>query len=303
MACKYTKFCALYYITTLFFSVLSVVLALLQTIGTFLSYRATQSTSSAPQPSKKRNSVTTFGDVFLVGVLLIFILGAFLFPYQTPISLTTPPPLGDKAKADMLYQTSILARKADWTNTFTDPARSRITNGWTFYSQPQLGCQLLDGGLVARAEKLGAIADCYATNMNESDFAYQISIPLQTGFLEKGIIFRAAGPNSSGELYRFGVNLNRQTFQFLVQVSTTHQFNPVCNRAQLTECYNPAIRIHDRNSLTVIAQHSDFYFYINDTFVGQFTDTTRSRGIIGVFSYDRFSPSTARFENAQLWVL
>ncbi len=287
------------YIITIVLTILSLLLTLLQTFFTIASYINQGGSSAAPQAQALNKRKPPLVDAGLVIVLAIGLVFSFFYPYQTPFTLNSLPPVGDKTKADDLYTNIIKGRTSDWKDTFDDAAHSRKDNGWTIYDQSTLGCQLTGGNLIARADKSGAVATCDETATRWSNFAYQIHIVGLDGNWG-GIVFRSTKYDPTGPLYRFGINPTRQTFQELIQGNTS-QKRAECNSVHLTECYSPFINQNGDNTLAVIAQNNDFYFYINGHFVDWITDGTNASGLLGAYSYNDNTNCTTTFDNAQVW--
>ena len=58
-----------------------------------------------------------------------------------------------------------------------------------------------------------------------------------------------------------------------------------------------------KNTLTVIAQGSQIYFYINQKFLTRIQDSTYASGYLGVAASDSTAPAEVVYTNAQIWIL
>ncbi len=57
------------------------------------------------------------------------------------------------------------------------------------------------------------------------------------------------------------------------------------------------------NDMTVIADKSSLYLYVNQQLVTAVTDTTLSAGQIGVAALDYSTPTEVEFSSVQVWKL
>ncbi len=57
------------------------------------------------------------------------------------------------------------------------------------------------------------------------------------------------------------------------------------------------------NSITLVAQGSNFYLYINGQFVDHTNDTNFTSGEVGVAGGDDTNPTDVSFRNAEVWIL
>jgi len=61
--------------------------------------------------------------------------------------------------------------------------------------------------------------------------------------------------------------------------------------------------LNQPNTLTLVAQGNNLYFYINNQFTDTASDGTFTSGSIGVFGEDSSNPTDVAFANAKVWQL
>ena len=110
-----------------------------------------------------------------------------------------------------------------------------------------------------------------------------------------GIVFR--GDSANYKFYRFYINQKGSYCIDLAQ-DINHVKSIACN---LSSVINSGL--NQTNLLTVIAQGSNIYLYINKQYVASLSDKTYSSGKIGVFVGDETNATDVAFNNAQLWIL
>jgi hypothetical protein len=183
------------------------------------------------------------------------------------------------------------------TPTLNDPlVNNSLGSQWEEIPTVTQGgtCAFIDGAYHATQAHSDEFFRCAARHTDYSNFAYQVEATIQTGD-EAGIIFRFdralltfySFHISTDGAYRLDVD-NRQGFVRTLSSGTS-----------------TAIKIghNQTNLLTVVAQGPHLSLFVNKQYVTSVTDSTYSRGSIGVMAQDDFSATNVAFNNAEVWVL
>jgi hypothetical protein len=103
-----------------------------------------------------------------------------------------------------------------------------------------------------------------------------------------GLLFRLNGIGDPGYLFRLFERVNEYDIQYVD--------NGLVELKHLT--LSPAISKGRFNKITVIARGTEFYFYINDTFVEHISDNQRTRGSVGLrMAVDKGTEHVFEFDN------
>lgn len=166
--------------------------------------------------------------------------------------------------------------------SFSDSLAAQSPRSWDSTST----CAF-SGGKYVISTPAGHFQPCYAVGTNLCNLAYQVQMTTLGGD-GGGLIFRNA--NNNGYRLRVGPD---GTYD-LVNASYT-----------VTGGSSKAIHqgINATNRLTIIAQGSKIYLYINSQYVTSATDTAASCGAIGLMAVGFGSAGKAAFSNAEVWLL
>ncbi len=167
-------------------------------------------------------------------------------------------------------------------------------NKWTEGTASAKSACVFTGGTYHVIEsQLGFLQPCFAEATDFNNFAYQVQMNITKGS-EGGMLFRAN--NARGQYYLF-------------RIDTQGTYNlEVYNNGQLTTLSSGhtlaiTLGLKQTNQVAVIANHTNFYLYINQQYVATVTDTTFSSGQIGVAALDYSTPTEVEFSNVQVWKL
>ncbi len=176
-----------------------------------------------------------------------------------------------------------------------DPLTGNDANNW---DENQAvgggGCAFSGGAYHATMPQKGFYFACFSESATYTNFAYQVRLKIITGD-DGGIVFR--GNSVSYKFYRFYINQKGSYCIDLAQ-DINHVKSFFCNASSVINT-----GLNQTNLLTVIAQGSNIYMYINKQYVASLSDNTYSSGKIGVFVGDETNATDVAFNNAQLWIL
>jgi hypothetical protein len=156
-------------------------------------------------------------------------------------------------------------------------------------------CNFTDGAYHVLAPSQGS-STCISKRSDFSNFAFQVQMTIVKGDVG-GIIFRAHSADL--KLYALGISLNGS-------FSLQRNSGPSPFDVQLLfASFSTAILRgpNQLNVVTVIAQGSNLYLYINGQPVAKVSDDTYSSGEIGVFATDFLNSTDVIFSKAQVWKL
>jgi hypothetical protein len=113
---------------------------------------------------------------------------------------------------------------------------------------------------------------------------------------EGGVIFRAN--NSSSAFYLFRISQSG-AYDLYVYVDSqgSHARRLLSGSSTIINTGNQA------NTITVIADNSNLYFYVNQQYLDGKTDTNYSSGQIGLFGESDTNSTDVAFSNLKVWTL
>jgi len=175
-----------------------------------------------------------------------------------------------------------------------DPLTGNDANSW---DENQAvgggGCAFSGGAYHATMPQKGFYFACFSQAATYTNFALQVQLKFVSGD-DGGIVFR--GDSASYKFYRFYINQKGSYCIDLAQ-DINHVKSFFCNASSVI-----TTGLNQTNLLTVIAQGSNIYMYINKQYVASLSDKTYSSGKIGVFVGDETNATDVAFNNAQLWI-
>jgi hypothetical protein len=156
------------------------------------------------------------------------------------------------------------------------------------------GCAFSNGALLASVSQQNFYVPCFAHATNFSNFAFEVQADIIKGD-EAGLIFRAS--DASSKFYVFRISRDGTYALYISQDEK--------NSVPLAEDSSAAIKtgLGQTNTLTVIAQSSNIYMYINQQFVGNANDSTYTSGEIGVFAGVHTNATEAAFSNVRVFAV
>lgn len=196
------------------------------------------------------------------------------------------------------YQ-NIYTQATRGTPTLDDPLNAPLLASlWdiTLGSHADGACAFTGGAYHSTIPNAGFFEPCYALNSNFSNFAFQVNMTITQGDAG-GILLRA--DTAHNKFYLFKINVDDGSF-------TLYRYTNAkgTQAALLLNGSSPLIKgLNQNNEITVVAQQSTMYFYINRQYLGSVTDNAYHAGEIGVFSESEQKPTEAVFSHAKVWTL
>lgn len=197
------------------------------------------------------------------------------------------------------YQ-GILTNATSGTPVLNDNLSAQSGNNWDILAPANSSvggsCQFTNGAYHSNMPAKGYFQPCYAGNPTFNNFAFQVQMTITQGD-EGGILFRA-DPNNS-KYYLFRIDTNGAYDLFVYKSSQSSSATRLINgNAQSFKS-----GLNQANTITLVAQGNNLYFYINKQFVDTASDGTFTSGKIGVFGENSTNPTDVAFANAQVWQL
>lgn len=190
----------------------------------------------------------------------------------------------------------VLTQATSGTAALDDPLSDNSgNNNWDQTNKVINGqCVFPGTGYHALAAQQGFFHPCFAEASNFSNFAYQVTMIIDSG-KQGGIVFRANSASMS--LYFFYVDIDGRFSLDLYKSSSQAK--------TLSSGFNAAITtgLKQSNQLAVVAYNGTLYLYANQQFITSTTDNTLSGGKIGVAALDLKNPTEVEYSNARVWTL
>ncbi len=224
--------------------------------------------SYIPPPQRKRSG-TSAGITLLIVVLVLLLVGGSIAIFYTQV-----------------YQPQMHAQA-----TATSQARINV-----FPTNSSGGsCGFTAGAYHSTMTTKSFFQPCYSQASNFSNFALQVQMIITQGD-EGGVIFRAN--NSSSAFYLFRISQSG-AYDLYVYVDSqgSHARRLLSGSSTIINTGNQA------NTITVIADNSNLYFYVNQQYLDGKTDTNYSSGQIGLFGESDTNSTDVAFSNLKVWTL
>jgi hypothetical protein len=205
-----------------------------------------------------------------------------------------------QASATATALQNILTNATSGTPVLNDPLNAQSSSNWDLLSPSQstvgASCSFTNGAYFSDMPTKGYFQPCYERASNFNNFAFQVQMNIVQGD-EGGILFRA-NPNSS-QFYLFRIDSSGVYDLFLyVDSNGNHAKDLLTGTAT---AFKTGTNV--QNTLTVVAQGSSLYFYINNQYVDSTTNNAYTSGLIGVFGESNSNPTQVAFSNAKVWQL
>ncbi|GCE13939.1 family 16 glycoside hydrolase [Tengunoibacter tsumagoiensis] len=203
-----------------------------------------------------------------------------------------------QAQATTTAQQAIYTQATSGTPLLTSTLAEQGTANWDTYSaQEGGGCSFSDGAFHAAILGKGFYLSCFAQGKALADltnFALEVQLnPIQGD--AGGVIFRANDQTHTSYMFRL---THDGYFSLDARTDPSHGTALAYEKNPLVS-FAPGKKL----TLTIIAQGSNIYLYINKQLVGSVNDTTYSTGKIGFFASDTTNPTEMAFSNLRVWKL
>jgi hypothetical protein len=166
--------------------------------------------------------------------------------------------------------------------SFSDSLAAQSPRNWNSTST----CAF-SGGKYVISVPAGYFQPCYAVGTNLCNLGYQVQMTTLAGD-GGGLIFRYTNKN-----------------EYRLRVGPNGTYDLVNDSYTVTGGSSGAIHqgINATNRLTIIAQGSKIYLYINSRYITSTIDTAASCGAIGLMAVGFGSAGKAAFSDAEVWLL
>ncbi len=153
------------------------------------------------------------------------------------------------------------------------------------------GCSFASGGYQVAMPQQNRFASCMEQGASYNNFALQVEMTVTGGSAKDGggVIFRAGGNGG----YRF-------------RVGADGSYDLVDQQKSLASGTNAAISpgLGQTNTLTVLAEGSDIYLFVNQIYLGHVSDSSSTGGQIGLMAVNwSGNNTTIVFKNMTVWQL
>ena len=176
--------------------------------------------------------------------------------------------------------------------TISDPLNDTNTSIW----EATPSCNLTNGAYHSSIATKSEIIFCRAVLTDFHNFAFQVQMTTIKGDLG-GLMFRSSlDASSQVQSYFFGLDSRGGFHLFTLQGGVINVLGNGTSSAATTGT-------NKTNLLTVIAQGSRFYLYVNRQFAAVINDKEYGSGGVGMFALDLQNPTEVVFNNAQVWAL
>ena len=203
------------------------------------------------------------------------------------------------ASATASANQDILNKATSGTPVLDDSLSAQSSSNWDELSasnSTQSGSCAFTGGMYESSMPTkGYFQPCYAQAPTFSNFAYQVQMTIKQGD-DGGILFRADTTSSKFYLFRITQSGAYDLFYYINNQGTAK--NLISNSTSLF-----LQGLNQANTITVVAEGGNMYFYINGKYIDGVTSTTLSSGKIGVFGESNTSSTVVAFSNAEVWKL
>jgi hypothetical protein len=240
------------------------------------------------QPARRGRSVGCIVLYALLAVLVIFVgLGVTVYQVGSHIGASVQ---AKQAAAMQLYQ-QVTSKQPDLAEPLTDST----PRNWYTYQGATYGCALQNDGLHVHTSDANRFIYCTDADSAVSNIAFQVQMQILSGD-GGGLVFHE-NSDSQG-LYAFELN---QDGSYQVFISK----DPSKQASDLTDGTTSAADLQSgaTNTLTLIEQGPQCYFYVNGRFVVQVQDSTLQEGSAGVLAGDEGNATEVVYTNEKIWDL
>jgi hypothetical protein len=221
-----------------------------------------------------------------------------LFTYQRNAHTAA---LHATATAQANLTATVVASHYPFSNTVLLDDPLSVNNGrynWMDMSTNTTGgsCASMESAYHVSETQAGYFNTCFAQNLQFTNFTYEVEMNISKGDAG-GIVFRADSTNTKFYYFRFDQS---GIFSLLLYVDGTGATSRL-----LKSGFSPAIAFSPNatNSVAVVARNETISLYLNQQFLTSVTDSTYTRGQIGVTAEDSSNATEVIFTHAKVWKL
>lgn len=249
---------------------------------------------ATPPPTRRR---PRFALAVVLGVLVLLLIVGGIFVGVSigqshnvpPVQATLTATVGAPQSASQLYQ-----QVTSQAPAFVDSLQDATVSPWAVSTKPTYGCEIESDGLHLYIKDTGHFYFCTSGRGEFSNFAFQVGMKILSGG-GGGIVFRS--DNVGGNLYYFHVYPDGS---YHIYLSQNHNLTTLLGEGTISSF---TAGFGQKNTLAVIAQGNQIYFYANQKFITEIQNSTYSKGYVGVMANDLTSPAEVVYTNAQIWIL
>jgi len=252
--------------------------------------------SPAPVPVKKRPTGMVLFSICLVVLLLGAGIGTFAY-FVTRAGGSKPVQQVSAQITPTVSPMQLYNQATGKIPVIDDSLAYPSASSWHNYQQPKYQCAFKNKAFEVSISDTRHFFFCQAhTSQAFTDFAFQVQMTILQGDYG-GVVFRADPAADSLYLFRVDQDGTYNLFVYPDRIGTDSR--------SLVRGTAVPFKIGDNQSnvLTVIAQGSHIYLYINAQYIAQATDTTLTRGLVGLAADDVIAPTAVAFSYAKLWML
>jgi type II secretory pathway pseudopilin PulG len=201
-----------------------------------------------------------------------------------------------QAQATVQVYQNIYTQATRGTPVVNDPLSSPTFNPlWdiTIGSTTNGDCAFTQGSYHSTIPTANYFEPCYALNTNYSTFAFQVDLTITQGDFG-GVLLRANTAHTKFYLFRVGVDGSFDLYNY-----SNNQGSQAA--LLLTGTTRVMKGLNQSNEITVVAQKTTMYFYLNRQYLGNSNDNSYTSGEIGVFAESAKNPTDVAFSNAKVW--
>ena len=206
-----------------------------------------------------------------------------------PAQAVTTPTVSPAPDSNQLYQ-----QVTSQNPSFVDSLQNATLSPWSVYEKPTYGCEIKSDGLHVHIKDTDHFGYCTSGRGKFNNFAFQVEMKILSG-AGGGVTFR--GDNLAGDLYYFHVYPDGR---YLIHTEQNNKLGPNLGAGTVSSFSSG---FGQNNTLTVIAQGSLIYLYVNQKFLIKIQDSTYASGYLGVAASDSTAPTEVVYTNAQIWIL
>jgi len=252
-----------------------------------------------PAQAQAQRSSLPLVPILLLTIVILLVIGAAGLIYYIPFG----HPAELRAQATSVAQAFLAAQMPQniYTNatsgkpTINDPLNDPGKSIWSNSGSGTQNCLFQNNAYHIHLAGGNGFLQCFSTVNGLSNFAFQVQLVISSGS-EGGLLFRV---NDSETSY-FSFGITQSGFYFVDLINGPNQGTRLN--------YGPSSAINtvpgEPNLLTVIAQGSSIYTYINKQYVSTIHDNANTPGSIALFASRGPNPLTdVAFSNAKVWKL
>jgi serine/threonine protein kinase len=239
---------------------------------------------------------------FILLLMLLLALSSGLFYYaavshRQPVERSTPSPTVSIEQMDPTQLYTFVTSRSPALN---DPLDGHDPSHWDMpRASDGGGCVFVGDAMHVIVSRVNPLPECLVRGGPYTNFAFQVQIVIQAvGDADAGLILRAATTTAAS--YSFLTTTIDSSYEFYK--SNPDGSMPADTRYSASD---PIINagLTKPNLLTVIAYGSNFYLYINHSYLNTISDNTYSSGRIGIFAVEKNGAGAeAICTDAKIWL-